>query len=157
MNPPSAHEPRATRALDRALRDLPNLPAPPALERRVLAAIAREKALPWWRRDFQHWPVAARGGFLVLTLGLASLGLVAVPGTPGNGAVPFPTRFAGEPAWLDALISACSAVRHLGEILLRHLPPLWLYAALAVVAAAHAACVGLGAAAYRALRPPLQD
>jgi hypothetical protein len=157
MNLPSDQETRLARSLGRALRELPALPAPRSLAPRVLAAIAREEALPWWRRNFRHWPAGARGGFLVLTVGVALLVLLAVAHLPQAASFPFPGRFASSVPWFDAVFSVGSAFRQLGEILLRNLPPLWLYGALALVAAAHVACLGLGAAAYRALRAPTHD
>lgn len=60
-------------ALDRELRRLPDLVAPASFAPRVMEAIARRAALPWWRRSFVHWPVAARLAFVATTTGLASL------------------------------------------------------------------------------------
>jgi len=46
--------------IDRALKALPELPAPPTLIARVMQAIARNQALPWFRRAWQTWPTQWR-------------------------------------------------------------------------------------------------
>ena len=62
--------------IHQALLALPEIPAPPGLEERVLAELARRARLPWWRRSYAHWPVAVRAGFLALS-GAAAAVLVA--------------------------------------------------------------------------------
>src|SRR5438270_920477 len=51
---------RLEAAIDRELKALPEIPAPPTLILRVLRAIARRQALPWFRRAWQTWPVSLR-------------------------------------------------------------------------------------------------
>ena len=38
----------------------------------MLAELARRAALPWWRKSFAHWPMAARAAFVVLGAGIAA-------------------------------------------------------------------------------------
>jgi len=51
---------RLEAAIDRELKALPEIPAPPTLILRVLRAIAQRQALPWFRRAWQSWPVSLR-------------------------------------------------------------------------------------------------
>lgn len=54
------------------LRRLPGLAAPPSLIGNVQAALARQAALPWWRRSWFDWPRPARLGsaFVLTALGI---------------------------------------------------------------------------------------
>jgi hypothetical protein len=54
-------------------------------------------------------------------------------------------------AWLETVATVFRAIAGSIEILVRNIPPLWLYGGLAVVAALYGALFGLGAAAYRLL------
>ena len=60
------------------LREQPQMQAPRELELRVHAEIGRRAALPWYRKSYRHWPLAARGAFLVASCGFAKLALFAV-------------------------------------------------------------------------------
>ncbi|MCC6231405.1 MAG: hypothetical protein IT580_02115 [Verrucomicrobiales bacterium] len=57
-------------AIDRELRALPERSAPATLMPRVLEAIARREALPWWRKAYTAWPWPAR---MMFVLGSGSL------------------------------------------------------------------------------------
>jgi hypothetical protein len=59
------------RQVDAALKALPPLPAPASLAPRVLAELRARAALPWWRRAWWDWPVAAKAAFIVLAVALA--------------------------------------------------------------------------------------
>ena len=75
MNPFPDHDGKLEQRVHVLLRDLPNRRAPRSLEQRVMAEIARLSALPWWRKSFGHWPVAARAGFILVCAGLVRLAL----------------------------------------------------------------------------------
>ena len=136
------------RLIHKTLRDLPPRRAPRSLESRVLAAIAREVALPWWQKGFVHWPVAARVAFFVLSTVLIAGGLqvtagVNVPAIIGGVAQQF--------VWIDTISTLASATADFCNAVFRSIPPVWLYGGLAFVAMMYAALFGLGAAAYRTL------
>lgn len=152
MNPsPDSHD-RLERTIHRALRDLPPRRAPRSLEERVLAEIARQAALPWWRKSFVHWPLPARVGFLVLSTAIAGLVLVlTVWGGAGLEALPLRAVFAQQFTWMEHGLTVLHALRGFGEIIARNVPPVWFYAVLAFIASLYAAFFGLGAAAYKAL------
>ena len=55
--------------IDRELNSLPPLTAPGSLASRVMALVAA-RAVPWYRRAWQTWPVALQTGSLVVLLAL---------------------------------------------------------------------------------------
>jgi hypothetical protein len=134
--------------IHRTLRALPDRRAPRSLEARVLAGIAAQQHLPWWRQSFAHWPLAARAAFLVISAVLAAafavLCLRAAAGAQ-------PSAVLAEPLALWTQIRAITAA--IGDFcgtVLRSIPSVWLYGAIAFVVCMYATLFGLGAAAYRA-------
>jgi hypothetical protein len=140
--------------IHQALLALPEIPAPPGLEERVLAELARRARLPWWRRSYAHWPVAVRAGFLALS-GAAAAVLVAGLVWLGRGGnfSPGGLQFNLECQWLVVIRAVASSLGHAAAQPIRAVPPLWLCAGLAAVATCCAALAGMGAAACRALLP----
>ena len=152
MTPSPNHHEKLEQLITRTLRELPVRQAPPSLESRVLAELARRAALPWWRRSFGHWPAPARATFIGGCAGLAKLALMATVWVmAGFDAELFQTAFAAPYAWLHRISSVATGVVEFFDIVLRNLPPLWLYGGLAFVALMYVALFGLGAAAYRTL------
>ncbi|MDO8545676.1 MAG: hypothetical protein Q7S40_34975 [Opitutaceae bacterium] len=145
---------RLERAIQQTLRQLPPRSAPRSLESRVLAEIERRAALPWWRKSFAHWPIAARAGFIVLSTGIVKLALMATVWVmAGFDPQQYRNAFAPQFAWMDRGLAVVGAITSSFEIILRNIPPLWLYGSIIFVGAMYVALFGLGAAAYRALRP----
>jgi hypothetical protein len=149
--------------VSRALRDAPLRQAPPSLESRVLAEIARRAALPWWRQSFARWPRRARIAFggtcgsivaalLAWTWTLTPGGVLAAAGAwsaaagSAGGALSLP--------WARSALTLVDVVRELEAALGRVVPPDWLYGAMAGAAVLYAALFGLGAMAYRTLYLP---
>ncbi len=71
---PRHHDPLASWT-DQVLKQLPPRPAPSSLAPRVLAAVARCRALPWYRQPWFSWPLSVRlltafAASLVLGLGI---------------------------------------------------------------------------------------
>jgi hypothetical protein len=121
---------------------LPQRRAPSSLESRVWSELARLASLPWWQRSFLHWPLAARAGFFVLSAGLCALTFLGSARVlAGFGSV---RRLADSLTWLS------TAAEALGS-LLRLVPSIWIYEALAAAALLYALLFALGAAAYRTL------
>lgn len=135
--------------IDRTLRDLPARRAPRSLESRVLAAIAAQQELSWWRQSFAHWPLAARGAFLVVTAVLAAAVIALCFHTSGE--VQTASLLAGPLALWGKITAIVGGVGNLGAVVLRSIPAVWLYGGLAFVAMMYVALFGLGAAAYRSL------
>jgi hypothetical protein len=154
MNPNLDPHQKLERLIHQTLRELPPRRAPASLEARVLAEVARRIALPWWRKSYAHWPVAARAAFLVLSFALAGLSAIsAVWFMGGVDLQAYLDGFALQFAWLQNARAVIEAVRSFADIVARNIPPLWIYGAFAVVAATYFTLFGLGAAAYRALQP----
>lgn len=144
---PSKNPQELEQFIDRTLRTLPDRRAPRSLESRVLAAIAAQQHLPWWRQSFVHWPLAARAAFLVFTAVLAAA-FVAMCLRFVGGAQP--AALLTEPLEQLSLIPAVAG--GLGDFfatVLRSFPSGWLYGALAFVGVMYATLFGLSAAAYR--------
>lgn len=152
MIPPPQQPEDLERFVHRTLRELPPRRAPRSLEQRVLAELERRAALPWWRKSFVHWPLAARAAFLVLCIGIAKLVLLGgVWVMAGFDAAQFREAFATPLTWMDTGLTVVHAISGFFDILLRNIPTWWMYAALAFVGSLYVVLFGLGAAAYRVL------
>jgi hypothetical protein len=138
------------RLVDRALHDLPLRRAPATLESRVFAELQRRAALPWWRRSFAHWPLAARAGFLVICIAL--IGFVFVGGAAAMDALrSLSDSGALSLSWVRAAGVLMASAGNLIALLTRAVQPGLLYGGIAVCAALYAVLFGLGAAVYRTL------
>lgn len=150
MNP--HEENNLERLIGQVVHDLPPRRAPSSLEQRVQAEIARRAALPWWRKSFAHWPMAARAVFLVLCAGFVKLAFSATMWVlAGVNGVKLKATFAPELQTLAVGGRLARTVTDLGSSMVASVPPLWLYGGIAVVAGLYIALFGLGAAAYRTL------
>ncbi len=150
MNPQD--EKNLERLIDQAVRDLPPRRAPSSLESRVQAEIARRAALPWWRKSFVHWPVAARGAFVVVSAVMAKAALMALVWVrSGVDAAQVKAAFAPELHALQVGRHLLDSAGEFGRVVLGSIPPLWLYGGAAAIVALYVALFGLGAAAYRTL------
>lgn len=157
-DPVPGDEDGLARLLDGVLRDLGPRRAPPTLESRVLAQIARRRMNPGTLRSFRHWPLGARALFLAVSFALIGIMLAGVAGVPfpapldqlSSGEWLRPVAIAA--AFLQSLPASFAAITALADA-----PAAWLTTALAAVALLYAALFGLGAAAYRLLylRPRL--
>jgi hypothetical protein len=136
--------------IHRTLRSLPDRHAPGTLEARVLAEIERRAAIPWWHKSYADWPVPVRAAFVVLSTAAAAalvLGWFAASRSPAGATV------AGEVArrfgWFATVQAVGSGVIEKAGLVWQAVPALWLYGALAFLAACYATLIGVGAAAYR--------
>jgi hypothetical protein len=134
--------------LHRALRGLPDVPAPATLEERVFAALAARAARPWWRQPVTAWPASAQAALVAVCLaiatGLTFLGDAALPGDDA-------TLQAG--AWVTPFTGGWTAIRGLGEAasaMAGAVPP-FLFLGLLAAGALVAVALGGGVAAYRSL------
>jgi hypothetical protein len=139
------HQDRLEKLVHRALRAQPLVRAPRSLESRVFAEIERRAALPWWRKSFSSWPIAARLAFLVASVGFVKLGLDAAFWLVSPfGTTTSPLDLPPEMSWIQTVVAALA-------ITVRSLPPTWLYGAIALLAITYAALFGVGATVYRTL------
>ena len=152
MSLPADNHEKLERLVHRTLRELPPRTAPRSLEQRVLAELARRAAQPWWRKSFVHWPVPARGMFIVASAGVVKLVLMAAVWVmAGFDTAQFRDAFAQPFSWMERIVVVMNAASGFFEIMFRNIPSLWLYGGIAFVVALYVALFGLGAAAYKTL------
>lgn len=106
------------------LRSLPERSAPPSLENRVCAEIARRAARPWWRRSYSFWPAAARCAFIF-------------------------TAIASAASIVWAFQALTEDAREMAQVIGGLIPPYLIVGALAALAVCYAVLARLGLAAYR--------
>ena len=116
-------DPDLEREIDRLLKDLPELAAPPGLIARTLNAVARPAAPRWLARPWSAWPFGWRLAFLILACGaLAAVFFgwrTAVAPALASVTLPWLSHWTAGAAsvWntLGALLAAVAlVVRHLG-------------------------------------------
>ena len=137
MKPPSPDPLEAW--VHRALRELPEEPAPAPVTARVMAELARRAALPWWRRNPSSWPIALRVTLIVLPLGMASL------------TSPLPEALAIVARQLDLLRVVASALRLAASALWQQVPVDWISVLVMTVGLCAFASLGLSVVARRLL------
>jgi hypothetical protein len=138
--------------VSRAVRDLPPRSAPRSLETRVQAELARRAALPWWRKSFSYWPVAAQVVMGVVCIAAAKFVLTAVMWlNAGLAMADLKGAFAPERRWFEIITGFARTVGETASVLVGSIPTLWLYGGVAIIVALYVALFGLGAAAYRTL------
>lgn len=151
MTPQDEHN--LERLVDRAFRDLPPRTAPRSLEARVQAELARRAALPWWRKSYVDWPLAARGIFALAALAIVKVVLMAaVWAQTGFNVSRVKTLFASEIQVIQGAGALLHSAADVVVLVLNRIPPLWLYGGAATILALYVALFGLGAAAYRTLQ-----
>lgn len=134
--------------VDSLARAQPVRRAPAALQARVFAQIASQQVqLPWWRKGFAHWPLAARGLFLIASYGFIRL---AITGVVSIVDLVRSSNVAGVET-LQRTGEVVSATVSLGSLVLHAIPPMWLYGGAAFGFALYAALFGLSTFAYRTL------
>jgi hypothetical protein len=138
------------RAMSQALRGLPLRRAPSTLESRVIGELQRRAALPWWRGSFAHWPAAPRVAFVMTCIALVAAtilgGVSALVGVRSLSEIA-----ALALSWAHPFLAVLSSAGGVTALLVRVIPPMWLYAGMALGAVLYMALFGLGAAAYRTL------
>ncbi len=120
-----------------------------------MAEIARRASLPWWRKSYAHWPMAAKAGFVgtcALAAALVVMALMAAGRTDAANHVA--GRFSSALATLSLVRDIAVAAALWLKSYLSAVPALLLYGAIAAVASAYAALAALGAAAYRLVGAP---
>ena len=135
-----------------ALRSLPDRKAPSSLELRVRAAIEARAHAPWWKQSFMEWPIAVRFAFVVLSIGMVKLAMMAtVWATGGVESTGVVLAVQSQLSWIDAIGGAIRGTIESFSAVFRSIPAVWLYGILATVAAVYATLFSLGATAYRVL------
>jgi hypothetical protein len=143
-------EQKLERVLHQALQGLPPRRAPGTLESRVVNSLARRAALPWWRVSFANWPVGARVAFVLICAALVAATILGgVSAYLGDRS--FNEASALVLGWVHPVLAVMSSAGGLASLLVRVIPPLWLYGMLGLGILLYLSLFGLGAAAYRTL------
>ncbi len=130
--------------IDRLLKDLPDLAAPPGLLARTMNALARPAPPPRHARPWTAWPAGWRVAFLVLTCGvLGAVFLAWRAAAPELAAVVLP-RLSHWAAAAGSVWTALGALAGAIPLVARHFGNGFLLACLAVGTIAYAACIGFG-------------
>jgi hypothetical protein len=136
--------------VDQLARGQPLRRAPASLEARLLAQLALQQTpMPWWRRGFTHWPLAARVAFLLASYGfvrLAIAGVTSIVTFVGSREVAGTTI-----SWVHFGATALSETASMCFLLVHAIPPSWLYGMAVCGFALYALLFGLGTVAYRTL------
>jgi len=150
MNPNDPEKLEA--AIHRALRSIPDRQAPSRLEGRVLLELNRRAALPWWRKSFDYWPNSVRVIFFVgsaVTAALVVVGLVQLG--ISSGSEQLVADLAQRFAWVTTANNIVDVIGSKTLLVIRAIPPLWLYTAAGTIAICYATLGAIGAAFYRTL------
>jgi hypothetical protein len=146
-------EQKLERTLTQALEGLPLRRAPNTLELRVVDELERRAALPWWRVSFAHWPAAPRVAFVAVCVALVAAtilgGVFAFVGDRSFNEVAAVVL-----SWVHPFLAVVSSAGGVATLLVRIIPPLWLYGGMALGIMLYVALFGLGAAAYRLYLQP---
>jgi hypothetical protein len=149
MNKHDESDRKLEQLLREALAGLPLRRAPATLESRVIGELQRRAAQPWWRASFANWPFAARAAFVLVCAALVAGSFFG--GASHLGGRSFQDIATLVLSWAHPLLAVVSSAGGLVALLMRAIPPLWLYGGLAIGIFLYVALFGLGAAAYRTL------
>lgn len=150
MNKQNEPGQKLEQVLQQALSGLPPRRAPSTLELRVTNELARRAQLPWWRASFASWPAGARVVFALVCAGLVAATILG-SAFAYLGDRSFDEVSAALLNWAHPFLSVLSSAGALASLLVRVIPPMWLYGLLGVGAFLYVTLFGLGAAAYRTL------
>jgi hypothetical protein len=143
-------EQKLEQVLNQALQGLPLRRAPSTLESRVFESLARRASLPWWRVSFANWPAGARVAFVLICAALVAATILGgVSAYLGDRSLNEVTALVL--GWVHPLLAVMSSAGGLASLLVRVIPPLWLYGTLGLGILLYVTLFGLGAAAYRTL------
>jgi hypothetical protein len=143
-------EQKLEQTLKQALGGLPLRRAPDTLQARVVGELQRRAVLPWWRVSFANWPVGARVAFVLICAALIAATILG-GASAYLGGRPWNEAFALVLSWVHPFLAVVSSAGGLAAMLLRVIPPLWLYGGLGLGIFLYVMLFGLGAAAYRTL------
>lgn len=148
MNPD--YEKKLEAQVDRALRGLPDLAAPPSLASRVMRQIQASRRTPWYQRSWQTWPRTLQTlSFAILFAGFAALCVLAWE-LPHSSLFMSGTHQVGAWfSWLGTLWNALTVLVGGVGLVLKHLSLGILAAGLFSLALGYLLCIGLGTVYFR--------
>ena len=152
------YEKQLEAAVRRELKVLGELEAPPEIARRVMRVLEQRAATPWYRREWQNWPLALRG------VSLAGL-LAAFAGLCVGGSQlahfarlsPAAREVSGWFNLMDSVWNAANVLVNALGLALRSLSPAVIIGSVVVLVLCYAACVSLGTVYWRLACVPLKE
>ena len=148
MNP--EYEKQLEDRVRRELNTLGELEAPPEIARRVMRVIGQRAAAPWYRREWQAWPLALRGGSLAgLLAGFALLCFGSWQLAHFAALTPAAREVSGWFSLADAVWNAATVLANALGLAFRSLGPVVLIGSAVMLLVSYAACVGLGTVYWR--------
>ncbi len=153
MKPEFNSDPKWERWLDRQLKDMPPLTAPPSVLAQVMAAVARHEQ-PWYRRSWQQWPLSLQVG-TALALSLVFAGIcfagwrVPTFGPVASGLDTARSWWSTGCVWFNAL----GALAEAGRLVVKNLGSGFVIGCLVALGLAYATCLGLGTVYVRLAMP----
>lgn len=148
MNPNHEHELEAL--VDRELKSLPPLPAPPSLAPRILATIATRVETPWYRRPWTTWPLAMRVPSFALLLAL--FGGLCFGGWKlfqTNALTVTTTKVSGVFSVVDLTLRILAVLREAALQVVQHAGSVYVIGFAVMAFLAYALCLALGSACVR--------
>lgn len=141
--------------LDEQCRVLPDLPAPPTLIPRVMAALREREARSavWWRRPWWDWPRAAQAASLVLlSLAIGLLGWTVVEVREALLASYWQHALSEWRGQFAPLLQIGHALGGVVATLARHLKGTVGMVLMGALIALYLTCIALGTLLFRLLR-----
>jgi len=148
MNPD--YEKQLEARVGRELKALGELEAPPAVARRVMHAIEQRTMAPWYRREWQAWPLSVRGASFIGLL--AAFALVCFGSwrlVNFATLTPAARQVSGWFRLADSIWNAVSVLTNALGLAFRSLDPMVLIGSAAMLVLCYAICVGLGTVYWR--------
>lgn len=134
----------------RELNALGELDAPPEIARRVMRVIGQRAAAPWYRREWQTWPLAFRGVSLVGLLAAFTLLCFGSWQLVHSAALtPAAREVSGWFSLADAVWNAATVLVTALALAFRSLGPAVLIGSTVMLLTCYATCVGLGTVYWR--------
>jgi hypothetical protein len=141
----SEYDKQLERHIDRALRGLPELAAPPGLVSRVMTAVSRRAALPWYRQSMETWPVGLRAAAMVILLGsFSGLCIAAWQLTRAAGVTEATLEITQLFSVFTALWNALNVLLGAIVVVAKYFGTAFFIGLLAAIGLGYAFCVGLG-------------
>ena len=148
MNP--NHETELEALVDRELKSLPPLAAPPSLAPRILAALAARAEVPWYRRAWQDWPMMLQGSSLAVLLALFGMLCFGGWSFSQSEAVAVTTgKVNGVLSMFELALRTLGVLRDAGFQVVQNIGPGFVIGFAVLMIMAYAMCLALGSACVR--------
>jgi hypothetical protein len=144
------YEKQLEAGIRRELNALGELEAPPEIARRVMRVVGQRAAAPWYRREWQTWPLALRGGSLAGLLAAFTLICFGSWRLAHFAALtPAARQVSGWVSLADTVWNAANALANALGLAFRSLGPVVLTGGAVMLLVSYATCVGLGTVYWR--------